>query len=184
MEEKLLLDWGTQIGVIAQAEDVEKHQLETLIASLESIRDARECLLLTAAFAKKQHMRELLGNSTATKVIEVLQELYKRGNREDARKMFGVAKWVYEASEDKKKELLRDILLKEYEASELLKNVSKEELLQVESVKKLDELLHRRYGRKFERERKELIKKIGEELLRKMEVRNIEEFVGLLSGRK
>jgi len=80
---------------------------------------------LTAAFAKKQSGRGLVGNQTTTKVIDALGELYKiGGNREDARKMFGVAKWVYEASKEKK------------------------------------------------------------ELLRKMEVRSIEEFVGLLSAGK
>jgi hypothetical protein len=178
IEEKSLLDWGTRIGAIAQAEDVEKHQLETLIASLESIRDDRECLLLTAAFAKRQYMRDLLGNQTTAEVINALRELHKRGNREDARKMFGVAKWVYEASEEKK----REILLKEYEASELFKKVvSKEELLQIESVKKLEELLRKK---RVEREYRELIKKIREELLREMGVRSIEEFVGLLSAGK
>jgi hypothetical protein len=179
IEEKSLLDWGTRIGAIAQAEDVEKHQLETLIASLESIRDDRECLLLTAAFAKRQYMRDLLGNQTTAEVINALRELHKRGNREDARKMFGVAKWVYEASEEKKREILREILLKEYEASEFKKVVSKEELLQIESVKKLEELLRKK---RAERECKELIKKIREELLREMGVRSIEEFVGLLSA--
>jgi len=92
--------------------------------------------------------------------------------------MFGVAKWVYEASEEKK----REILLKEYEASELFKKVvSKEELLQIESVKKLEELLRKK---RVERECRELIKKIREELLREMGVRSIEEFVGLLSAGK
>jgi flagellar biosynthesis component FlhA len=115
-------------------------------------------------------------------VINALGELHKRGNREDARKMFGVAKWVYEASEEKKREILREILLKEYEASELFKKVvSKEKLLQIESVKKLEELLRKK---RAEGECEELIKKIREELLQEMGVRSIGEFVGLLSAGK
>jgi hypothetical protein len=121
MEEKVLLDWGAKIGAIAKAEGVEKHQLETLMASLESIRDNRECLLLTAAFAyrqsnRKERERPLLGIGTAERVRNALRELYEGGGtREDARKVLGIAKWVHEAAERLPRERLREVKsLKEF----------------------------------------------------------------------
>jgi len=111
-----LLNFGTQIGATARAEGVEKHQLEILLASLESIRDERMCLLLTAAFAerqskrKRESQRELLGPKTAGNVVNALKELYQKGaTRKEARKMLGIAKWIYEASEGKNRESLQKV---------------------------------------------------------------------------
>jgi serine phosphatase RsbU (regulator of sigma subunit) len=125
MEEKDLLDWGARIGAIAKAEEVEKHQLETLMASLESTRDNRECLLLTAAFAHRQsnrmekragEERPLLGSRTAEQVCNALRELYQKGGtREDARKVLGIAKWVHEAAKRLPQGRLREVKsLKEF----------------------------------------------------------------------
>jgi len=110
VEEELLLNFGTQIGVIAKVDGVQKHQLESLLASLESIRDDRKCLLLTAAFAERQFQRGLLGSQTARKVVGALKELYQKGaTRKEARKMLGIAKWIYEASEGKNRESLQKV---------------------------------------------------------------------------
>jgi hypothetical protein len=120
IEEKTLLDWGTQIGAIAQGERVrkremekrgmEKHQLESIIASLDSIADERSCLLLTAAFVGRQRSREQVGPDTAGVIINILSDLYKKeGNRDDARKLLGIAKWVYEAAESLPPERLKSV---------------------------------------------------------------------------
>jgi hypothetical protein len=115
IDEKTLLDWSTQIGVTAQREKVEKHQLESIIASLDSIMDERSCLLLTAAFVRRQRCRDLIKPDTEKAIVNVLFELYKRGgNRDDARKLLGIAKWIYKAAENLPPERLRVKTLEEF----------------------------------------------------------------------
>jgi hypothetical protein len=77
IDEKLILDWGTRIALAASS----------------------EALLATAAFALRQGVR-LNAKSTGRVVANALLDLYsKGGTKDDARKMLGIAKWVYEASE-------------------------------------------------------------------------------------
>jgi hypothetical protein len=106
VDEKLILDWGTRIGLAVNAESgrdergerLGKSQLENLIASLESV-GGREALLATAAFALRQGVR-LKAKSTGRVVANALLDLYsKGGTKDDARKMLVIAKWVFEASE-------------------------------------------------------------------------------------
>jgi hypothetical protein len=98
VDEKLILDWGTRIALAASNERVRGSQLENFIASLESV-GGREALLATAAFALRQGVR-LNAKSTGRVVANALLDLYsKGGTKDDARKMLGIAKWVYEASE-------------------------------------------------------------------------------------
>jgi hypothetical protein len=96
-DEKLILDWGARIGVSAQIEGVKASQLENLIVSLENFR-GREALLATAAFAQRQAQRLAAGRATARLISQALLELYEKGaGKEEARKMLGFAKWVFEA---------------------------------------------------------------------------------------
>lgn len=100
--EKELLDWGVKIGVQARASRVEKHQLENLIASLDSTDDPRKSLLITAVFARRQAARRErpLDPLTARLVVSAMHDLYGGGyKQEHARKMLGFAKWVYESAE-------------------------------------------------------------------------------------
>jgi hypothetical protein len=108
VDEKLILDWGTRIGLAvnadrerverAERERLGKSQIENLIALLESV-GGREALLATAAFALRQSAR-LEARSTGRVVANALLDLYsKGGTKDDARKMFVIAKWVSEASE-------------------------------------------------------------------------------------
>jgi len=98
VDEKLLLDWGARIGAAARSEGVRPAQLENLIASLDVVQGEREALLVTAAFALRQAQRLGAGRTTARLVSQALLELYEKGYRkEEARKMLGFAKWVYEA---------------------------------------------------------------------------------------
>lgn len=95
--ERLILDWGARIGVSAQIEGVRASQFENLITSLENFQ-GREALLATAAFAQRQAQRLGVGRATARLISQALLELYEKGaGKEEARKMLGFAKWVFEA---------------------------------------------------------------------------------------
>ena len=97
VNEKLILDWGARIGVSALNEGVKASQLENLIASLDNFQ-GREALLATAAFALRQAQRLGTGRTTARLANQALLELYEKGGgKEEARKLLGFAKWVYEA---------------------------------------------------------------------------------------
>jgi hypothetical protein len=98
VDEKLLLDWGTRIGIAARQDDLKASQLENLMAQLESV-PGREALLVTAAFALRQAVR-LNARVTGRVVSQALQEVYNGGGgKEEARRMLGFAKWVFEAQE-------------------------------------------------------------------------------------
>ncbi|UNQ73761.1 hypothetical protein [Infirmifilum sp. NZ] len=97
IDEKWLLDWGARIGVAARRDGVKASQLENLIASLDSV-EGREALLVTAAYALRQVQRLGVGRTMARLVAQALRELYERDyGKEEARKMLGFAKWVFEA---------------------------------------------------------------------------------------
>jgi len=98
VDEKFLLDWGAKIGAAAKSEGVAKTQLENLIATLESFLDDTASLLGTAAFALRQAERQRTGRRMAKLVGKAMIELCERKyGKNEARKMLGFAKWVYEA---------------------------------------------------------------------------------------
>ena len=100
IDENFLLNWGTKIGVQAKIDGIRPSQIEGILSSLELISDDKASLLLTVVFALRQAERLRTGRQTAHLINEALSEVYKRnGNREDARKLLGVAKWVYESLE-------------------------------------------------------------------------------------
>jgi hypothetical protein len=96
--EAFILNLGAKIGAAARNENVKSAQMENLIASLDAI-EGREALLATAAFALRQARRLGTGWIMARLVAQAMLDLYERGeDKEEARKMLGFAKWVYEAS--------------------------------------------------------------------------------------
>ena len=100
IDENFLLNWGTKIGVQAKIDGIRPSQIEGILSSLELISDDKASLLLTVVFALRQAERLRTGRQTARLINEALNEVYERkGNREDARKLLGVAKWVYESLE-------------------------------------------------------------------------------------
>jgi hypothetical protein len=97
IDEKLLLDWGARIGAAARSENLERTQIENIIASLDALQ-SREALLATAAFALRQAQRLHTGRTTARLISQALLDLYEKGaGKDEARKALGFAKWVYEA---------------------------------------------------------------------------------------
>ena len=96
VEEKLLFDHGTRIGVAALIDRVARSQIENIIASLDTV-EGREALLVTAAFARRQAKRNKVGTKMANFIVKALLELYEKGcGKEEARKVLGFAKWIYE----------------------------------------------------------------------------------------
>ena len=103
IDDNFLLDWGARVGIQARLERLAKTQVEGLISSLEYISDKRACLLLTAAFAHRQAERLGKGARTARLLNTALSEIHKRGGgREEARRLLGIAKWVFETVENKR----------------------------------------------------------------------------------
>jgi hypothetical protein len=94
-----MLDQAARIGVQAKFEGVKKAQFENLMASLDAIEDEKKSLLLTALYAHRQAER-LGGRRTAILISQALNQLHAQGRRrEDARKLLGLAKWVFESVE-------------------------------------------------------------------------------------
>jgi len=99
IDEKWLLNWGARIGAAARRDNIKGSQLENIIATLDSV-EGREALLITAAYALRQAQRLKKGHAMARFIAQALRELYaKGGGKEEARKMLGFAKWVFEATQ-------------------------------------------------------------------------------------
>ena len=97
IDETFILDWGAKIGVAARNENVRAAQIEALIASLDTI-EGRGALLITATFAQRQAQRLGTGREMARLVTQAMLDLHEKGGgKEEARKLLGFAKWIYEA---------------------------------------------------------------------------------------
>lgn len=93
-----ILDLAARIGVQAKYEKMERSQIENILSSLDLIGDERKSLLVTALFAERQAERLKKGRNTAKLINESLSKLYASGkDRNHARQLLGLAKWVYEA---------------------------------------------------------------------------------------
>lgn len=112
MREEEILDFATKIGIQAKFDGITKAQFEGILASLELIKDPKASLLATAAFTHRQAVR-LGGHATAKLINEAMNRLYNSGcSRENARKLLGFAKWIFEIVEKVKKEQLPRINVK------------------------------------------------------------------------
>lgn len=100
LDEKYILDIAAKIGVQAKLERIAKAWLENIIASLELTEDEKNSLLVTAAFAHRQAAR-LRGGRTARLISEAMRKLYSANcGKREARKLLGLSKWVFEATEN------------------------------------------------------------------------------------
>ena len=101
LEHSTLLDYATKIGVQARLDGIAKTQIESLLASLDFVEDPKLSLLLTSAYAHRQAARLGRGYSTARIVNELMDQMYKGGEgKEKARFALGLAKWIYEITEN------------------------------------------------------------------------------------
>ncbi len=101
VSEEQILDISARIGVQARCERLAKAQLENLLASLDLVEDPKASLLVAAAYAHRQAARLGRGYVTARLVSNALNQIYKSGGKkENARKILGLAKWVFEAIEN------------------------------------------------------------------------------------
>lgn len=95
------LDKASKIAVQAKLDGLTKTQIENISASLYMIEDERDCLLFTQLFSQRQAARLRRGHNFAKLVNEAINEIYsKGGKREDATKLLGLVKWIYESIED------------------------------------------------------------------------------------
>lgn len=96
-----LLDYASKIGVQANLENIPKTQIENLLASIDLVEDPKLSLLLVSAYAHRQAARFGRGSNTARIVNEVMDKIYKSGEgKEKARFVLGLAKWVYEITDN------------------------------------------------------------------------------------
>jgi hypothetical protein len=108
--EELLLNWGARIGAAAFVDGVKASQVENIIVALDAI-EGREALLLTALFAQRQARRLKKGDNMARLVRQAMLELYDKNlSKEEAKKVLGIAKWVFEALQGSGVSLRRDQL--------------------------------------------------------------------------
>jgi len=98
--EKDLLDWATRIGVQAKFDGLNKTQIENLISSIDIVEGDESSLLVVPAYAYRQSNRLRKGRNTATLIKEAFTWLYDNGGtKDDARKLLGLAKWIFEGVE-------------------------------------------------------------------------------------
>lgn len=95
------LDKASKIAVQAKLEGLTKTQIENISTSLYMVENERDCLLITQLYSQRQAARLRKGYNFAKLVNEILNEIYiKGGKREDASKLLGLVKWIYESIED------------------------------------------------------------------------------------
>ena len=101
LEYSILLDYASRIGVQANQENIPKTQIENLLASIDLVEDPKLSLLIVSAYAHRQAARLGRGYNTARIVNEVMDKIYKSGEgKEKARFVLGLAKWIYEITDN------------------------------------------------------------------------------------
>lgn len=100
INEEEVLNFATRIAVQAKIDGVERSQIENLLASLELAADPKNSLWVSTLYAYRQAERGRIGRRTAELIYEAMSRLYEAGcGKDEARKLLGFAKWVYESLE-------------------------------------------------------------------------------------
>ncbi|MEM2188210.1 MAG: hypothetical protein QXG35_02645 [Nitrososphaerota archaeon] len=98
-----ILDLGARIGVQAKFDGIERTQIENILSSLDFVEDRRLAPLIVALFAERQARRLNRGHNTARLINEAMIKLFENNlEKEHARQLLSIAKWVYEASEQRR----------------------------------------------------------------------------------
>ncbi|MEM4846720.1 MAG: hypothetical protein QW794_03060 [Thermosphaera sp.] len=112
-----ILDLGARIGVAALVDKIDRTQIENIFSSLDFVEDKKLALLVTAIFAERQvarlkkeeeHKKRYQGKRyhTARLINEAMIKLFDNNFEKDhARQLFNIAKWVYEAMGQREREL-------------------------------------------------------------------------------
>jgi hypothetical protein len=97
LDEGLVLNWGAKVGATARSECAPASFFTYTIASLDEF-SSREALCFVAVVARRFSERYFCCYRTAEVTVRALLDAYgKGGGKEDARRILGFAKWVYEA---------------------------------------------------------------------------------------
>ncbi|MEM2169769.1 MAG: hypothetical protein QXQ20_08430 [Candidatus Nezhaarchaeales archaeon] len=132
IEEKDILDLAARIAVQARIDGVERSQMENLLASVETSSDPKMSPYFVTLYAYSRVGRKEMGEKTAALIHEAMNKLYEAGcEREEVRKLLGLAKWVYESFEEKE-------LKEEKEGKEELTKVLREIINDVLKRRKTD----------------------------------------------
>ncbi|MEM0057047.1 MAG: hypothetical protein QW612_05805 [Candidatus Bathyarchaeia archaeon] len=101
--EKDILDLAAKIAVQARLDKVERSQIENLLASVEISSDPKNSPWVVALYAYRQAGRNKIRRETANLINEAMSNLCEAGcGREEARKILGFVKWIYESLEGRK----------------------------------------------------------------------------------
>lgn len=96
--DKQMLDEGARLAALAKIGDVKLTQINQLIEVINSLGDSRESLLYLAAFVSRQVGRRAIPSDFGRELKNALLEYYRMGlGRDEARRLLGIIKWVYEA---------------------------------------------------------------------------------------
>lgn len=104
---KDLTELGVRLGVRFRVDGVESAQVNKLLELLNAERDERLALVLVSLFSYRQASRSrgYMKITTAREISNAMGEILaskKSELRAEARRVLGVAKWVYEALENKR----------------------------------------------------------------------------------
>ncbi|MEM2363745.1 MAG: hypothetical protein QXQ20_08650 [Candidatus Nezhaarchaeales archaeon] len=98
LTESEMLDLAAKIAVQARIDEVERSQIENLLAMVETALDPKNSPQIVALYAYRQVDRRRIGKRTADLIHEAMNKLSEKGGRrEDVRRLLGLVKWIYEA---------------------------------------------------------------------------------------
>lgn len=102
---KDLTERGVRLGIRLKVDGVPPAQVNKLLEILNAERDERLALVLVSLFSHRQASRGYMKPASAREVSNVMGEILASKSSEvraEARKVLGIAKWVYEALEGKR----------------------------------------------------------------------------------
>ncbi|MEM2056718.1 MAG: hypothetical protein QXO76_00480 [Thermoproteota archaeon] len=100
-----ITELGVKLGVRFRVDGVQPSQINKLLELLNAESDERLALVLVSLFSHRQASRGYMKQSSAREVSNAMQEVLvsrKSDLRSEARRVLGIAKWVYEALERKR----------------------------------------------------------------------------------
>ncbi|MCS7146530.1 MAG: hypothetical protein NZ938_07635 [Aigarchaeota archaeon] len=96
-----LIKLGVKIGANLKADNVEAAQVNKLLELLNSEEDERTAVALVAIFAHRQANRGYMRQGSAREISMAMRQILAMGDgnklKENARRVLGTAKWVYES---------------------------------------------------------------------------------------